>query len=106
RIVERTNKGIRSADRKTSQGDVSGDRAARTSERGRRPNRADLCADDRRPTSIPKEPRRRMLCGAATWAEELRRQRATAAHQQTRGRVSTDAAGAGSTLHFGTFWGR
>jgi len=54
-----------------------------TGERGGRADRADLCADDRRPASIPKEPRRRMLCGVATWAEELRRQRATDAHQQT-----------------------
>src|SRR5215510_9455165 len=80
RIVERTNKGIRSADRKNSQGYVSGDGTAQTSERARRPNRADLCADNRRPASIPKEPRRRMLCGVTTWAEELWRQRATAAH--------------------------
>src|SRR5215469_6371597 len=65
-----------------SQGDVSGDGTAQTSERGSRPDRADLCADDRRPASIPKEPRGRMLCGVATRAEELRRQRATAAHQQ------------------------
>src|SRR5262247_1386865 len=83
RIVERTDKGIRSPDRKNSQRNVSGNTASQTGKGGRRANRADLCADDRRPTSIPKEPRGRMLCGVATRAEELRRQRATAAHQQT-----------------------
>src|SRR5215510_5483345 len=47
-----------------------------------------------------------MLCRVATRAKELRRQRATDAHQQRRRRVSTYAVGAGSALHFGALWRR
>ena len=45
-----------------------------------------------------------MFCRVAAWAEELRRERATDAHQQRGGRVSTDATGAGGALHFRTLW--
>jgi transposase len=48
----------------------------------------------------------RMFCGVAAWPEELWRKRATDAHQQRGRRVSPDAAGSRSALHFGTFWGR
>ena len=41
-----------------------------------------------------------MFCRATARPEELRRERTTDAHQQRRRRVSTDAAGAGSALHF------
>lgn len=76
------------------------------SERCRRPDCYDLCADHRRPASLPEKPRCRLLCRLATRAEELRRKRAAATYQQRRRRVSTNVAGAGSALHFGTRWKR
>jgi transposase len=44
--------------------------------------------------------------GVAAWAKELRRERATDAHQQRRRRVSASAAGAGSALHLRALWRR
>jgi transposase len=58
------------------------------------------------PPSLPEESRRRMFCGVATRTEEFWRERTPDAHKQGRRRVSTDAAGAGSALHFRTLWRR
>jgi hypothetical protein len=64
------------------QRDVSGNGAAQTGEGCRGPDRHYLCADHRGPASIPEESRRWMFYRVAAWAEELRRERATDAHQQ------------------------
>src|SRR5215469_18408533 len=73
-IVKRRHPGIRSADCKDGQGEVSGNGVAEAGEGSRRPDRYDLCADRRGSAALPEESRRGMFCGVAAWAEELWRE--------------------------------
>src|SRR5260370_22205248 len=72
----------------------------------RNADRADVCADDRRPIPVSEESRGRLFSGVATWPEELRGERATEENQQRRRPVSENDDGAGSALHSGAFWRR
>ena len=65
-------------------------------------DRADLHADAGRSAPLPHEPRRGLLPGAAAGAQKLGAERTADAHQQGRGSLFANAAGAGSTAHSGT----
>ena len=56
------------------------------------------------PHRFREESRGRLFSGVTTWAQELRGERTTEAHQQRRRPVSANDDGAGSALHSGTFW--
>jgi hypothetical protein len=62
---------------------------------------ADVFADAGRSASLPQEPRRGLLSGAAARTKKLRAKRTADAHQQGR-RLPADAAGAKSAAHSGT----
>src|SRR5258706_13243897 len=71
RIAEPAHPGIRRTDGENRRGSVPGSGLAQTGEGGGNPDRADLCPDDRRSVSIPKESRGRLFSGVATWPQEL-----------------------------------
>ena len=104
RIVDRTNRGIRRADRANRQGNLSAGGCAQTSERGRATDCVDLRSDSGRPAPLSPQPGRGMLCRVASWAEELWYERAPAAHQQRRRPLPQNVAGAGCALHSRTVW--
>src|ERR1700686_4544894 len=81
RIAERGHQGIRRADGENRQGSVPGSVLAQASEGCRNADRADVCANHRRPTPVSEESRGRLFSGAETWPEELRRERATEENQ-------------------------
>src|ERR1700720_3711150 len=81
RIAERAHQGVRRTDGENRQGSVPGSGLAQASEGCRNADRADLCADHRRPTPVSEESRGRLFSGVATWPEELRRERATEENQ-------------------------
>src|SRR6516162_762997 len=61
-----------------------------------------LRIDAGRSASLPEEPRRGLLSGTTTRAQELGRERAAVAYQQRGRSVSAHAAGAGSAAYLGT----
>src|SRR5271170_3735879 len=81
RIVERAHQGIRRADGENRQGELPASRAAQTGEGSRNTDRADVCPDDRRPTSVLEESRGGMFSRVKTWAQRLRGEPAADAHQ-------------------------
>ena len=104
RIAERAHRGIRSADRTDRHGSASRSGSAETSEGCGNTDRVDLRADSGRSTPISAQPRCGMFSGAASWAQELRQERAATAHQQGRRPLPANAAGAGRALHSGAVW--
>src|SRR5271156_3606652 len=106
RIVERAHPGIRGPDGENRQGELPASRAAQTSEGGRNADRADVCADPRRPAALPEESGRRLFSGVATWPSELWAERTTEAHEQRRRPLFADDAGARGTLYSGALWRR
>src|SRR6266436_1254149 len=84
RIAERAHPGIRRADGENRQGSVPGSVLAQAGEGRGNTDRADVCADDRRPTPVSEKSRGRLFSGVATWPKELRGERATEENQQRR----------------------
>src|SRR5229473_1873554 len=98
--------GIRRTDGEDRQRSAPGSVLTQAGEGCRNADRADVCADDRRPIPVSEESRGRLFSGVATWPEELRGERATEENQQRRRPVSENDDGAGSALHSGAFWRR
>jgi hypothetical protein len=65
RIAERAHQGIRGPHGENRQGELTASRVAQTGEGGRNADRADVCADPGRSTSVPEESRGRLFSGVA-----------------------------------------
>ena len=71
RIAERAHPGVRRTDGENRQGSVPGSVLAPAGEGCGNADFSDLCPDDRRPISVPKESRGRLFSGFTTWPQEL-----------------------------------
>ena len=78
--------------------------SAEASQRCGHTDRVDLRADSGRSAPVSPEPRRGLLSGAASRAQELGQQSTPAAHQQGRRSLPANSDGAGRALHSGAVW--
>ena len=101
-VAERAHRGIQRAHREAGAAELSAGGAAEADQGRRHADRADVLADAGRSASLPQEPRRGLLSGAAAGTKKLGAERAADAHQQGRRSVSADVVGARSAAHSGT----
>ena len=102
-IAKRTYPGIRSADRKNGQGEVSGSGVAQTGEGRGNTDRHDLCADDGGSATLPRRAGTSDVLLGYNQGEGTRARASRRCTSAKRGTSIYEHAGAGGALHFGTF---